>query len=142
MSIQDKHKESVADTLRYYLSKYANDFIILLDQDFRFIEFNERVVDFYGYSRDELMGMYAPQVRAPEVRESFLQQISLAKDGAIALYETMHQTKDGKKFPVEINLRAIDVDGKRSYQAVIRDITERKRLASFTSMPEYFDRHL
>ncbi|MDD5585071.1 MAG: PAS domain S-box protein, partial [Candidatus Omnitrophica bacterium] len=110
-----------------YLSKYANDFIILLDENFRFIEVNERVVDFYGYTSEELKGMYAPQFRTPAAKKDFLNQIKVAQVSGKALYETMHQRKDGTKFPVEISLRAIDNEGKRFYQAVIRDITERKK---------------
>ncbi len=110
-----------------YLSKYANDFIILLDDNFCFLETNERVPEFYGYTRDELIGMHATGLRAPETKAFFEEQISEAIKTGKALYETIHQRKDGTKFPVEINIHSIFVEGKRMYQAVIRDITERKR---------------
>ncbi|MFZ2397191.1 MAG: PAS domain S-box protein [Smithella sp.] len=108
------------------MSKYANDFIILLNENFRFIEVNERVKDFYGYSHEELIGMHASQLRASETKEEFVNQIKIAQLSGKALYETIHQRKDGSTFPVEISLRAIQSEGKRFYQAVIRDITERK----------------
>lgn len=111
----------------HYLSRYANDFILLLDENFHFLEVNERVVAFYGYTREELIGMHASQLRAPETKEDFINQINIAKTSGTALFETVHQRKDGKKFPVEINLRAIDIDGTKYFQAVIRDITERKK---------------
>ncbi|MDD5584792.1 MAG: PAS domain S-box protein, partial [Candidatus Omnitrophica bacterium] len=110
-----------------YLTKYANDLIILLDDDFRFLETNERVVDSYGYTREELLGMHATQLRAPETKVLFEEQIKPGRMTGKAVYGTLHQRKDGTKFPVEISLRAIDVDGKRFYQAIIRDITERKK---------------
>lgn len=109
------------------LSKYANDFIILLDENFRFLEVNERVVDFYGYTHEELIGMHASQLRSPEAKENFLKEINQAQDSGKALYETEHQRKDGSRFPVEISIRAIDSEGKRFYQAILRDITERKQ---------------
>jgi PAS domain S-box-containing protein len=108
-----------------YLTKYANDLIILLDEDFRFLETNERVIDSYGYTREELIGMHATQLRAPETKALFNEQIKPGRTGRV-VYETVHQRKDGTKFPVEISLSAIDIDGKRFYQAIIRDITERK----------------
>ncbi len=111
-----------------FLSQYANDFIILLDEHMRFLEVNERMVDGYGYTREELIGMHASQLRAPDAREEFNGQIARARDSGKELYETVHQSKDGKTFPVEISLRAIDSGGKSFYQAVIRDITERKRI--------------
>ena len=111
----------------HYLSKYANDIIILLDENFRFIEVNDHVVDFYGYTREELIGMHASQLRAPETKEDFINQIKLAQISGKALYETVHKRKDETMFPVEISLHAIDVEGKRFYQAIIRDTTERKK---------------
>ena len=116
----------LASTLTHYLSKYANDFIILLDENFRFLEVNERMVDFYGYTYEELIGMHASQLRAPETKDDFVKQTKVAQVSGNALYETIHKSKDGREFPVEISLRAIDNDGKKFYQAVIRDITERK----------------
>ena len=111
----------------HYLSKYANDFIILLDENFHFIEINERMIDFYGYTREELIGMHASQLRAPETKEEFEGQIKKAMVSGKALFETVHQRKDGSKFAVEINLHAIESEGKKYFQAVIRDISERKQ---------------
>jgi len=111
-----------------YLTKYANDLIILLDENFRFLEINERVIDSYGYSQKELIGMHATQLRAPEARDSFEKQVKPVREMGKALFETLHQRKEGTKFPVEISLRAIDVNKKRFYQAIIRDITERKKV--------------
>jgi len=111
----------------HYLSKYANDFIILLDENFRFIEVNERVIDFYGYTREELIGMHASDLRVPETRKDFMEQIKVAPVSGKTLYETIHQHKDGSRFPVEISVRAIDIEGKKFYQAVIRDISERRQ---------------
>jgi len=110
------------------LSQYANDFIILLDEGFRFLEVNERVVQGYGYSRQELIGMHASELRAPEVRADFVKQMSSAQQSGKVIYETVHRRKNGEAFPVEISLRAIDSDGRRFYQAVIRDISERRRI--------------
>lgn len=108
-------------------TRFANDFIILLDKDFYFLEVNKRVIDFYGYSRRELIGMHATSLRAPEVRGAFSEQVKPAQEQGLAVYETIHQQKGGERFPVEISLFAVDVEGKRFYQSVIRDISERKK---------------
>jgi len=122
---EDEAKLSVQNI--HYLSKYANDFIILLDENFRFIEVNERVIDFYGYTREELIGMHASDLRVSETKKDFMEQIKLAPVSGKTLYETIHQRKDGSRFPVEVSVRAIDSEGKTFYQAVIRDISERKQ---------------
>lgn len=109
-----------------FLSKFANDIIILLDEQFRFLEVNDRTLDCYGYTREEMVGMHATQLRAQETKEGFLEQIGVVEALGSSVYETVHQRKDGSRFPVEISLRLIISDGKRFFQAIIRDITERK----------------
>lgn len=125
---QDITARREAEVRLNMLSKYANDFIILLDDQFRFLETNERCQEYYGYTRAEMLGMHATVLRAPETKANFQAQVGQAVKQGQALYETVHRRKDGTTFPVEINLRAIDTGGKRLYQAVIRDISERKRV--------------
>jgi len=122
-----EEKEKLSSQYVHHLSKYANDFIILLDESFHFIEVNERVIDFYGYTREELIGMHASQLRPPETKNEFTNQITRLQTTDKVIYETRHQRKDGTQFPVEISLRTINSEGKRFYQAIIRDITERKQ---------------
>src|SRR5208283_1610712 len=43
------------------------------------------------------------------------------------LLEMVHQRKDGSTFPVEVSVRLAEVDGRRFWQSIVRDITERKR---------------
>lgn len=127
---EHKRKEEearVAATQISYLTKYANDFIFLLDDEFRILETNERAEDFYGYSKKDLVGMYASQMRAPDAKGAFSEQVKPARTTGKTIIETVHQQKNGTKFPVEISLRSFDIEGKRFYQAIIRDITERKK---------------
>ncbi|MFB3918976.1 MAG: PAS domain S-box protein [Candidatus Velamenicoccus archaeovorus] len=110
-----------------YLTKYANDLIILLDENFNLLEVNERAEDVYGYTRDELVGKHATFLRASEVREAFSRQIASVHEGGRVLFETVHMRKNEERFPVEISVNTFDADKKRFYLAVIRDITERKK---------------
>jgi len=139
---QAEEREKLAATLRHSLSKYANDFIMLLDEDFRFLEVNERAVDFYGYTREQMIGMHAWELRTLDTQEAFVKQIEHAQVSGKALYETVHQRKNGTTFPVEISLHAIENEGKRLYQAVIRDITERKQIERALQESEHKYREL
>jgi len=47
------------------MSRHANDAIFLYDEAGRILEANERAIERYGYSRDELVGMPADQLHAP-----------------------------------------------------------------------------
>jgi len=110
-----------------YLHKYANDIIFLADEDHRIVEANERAGAVYGYGPEELKGMHIPDLRPPQVRPEFPRALAEAEKTGGLVYETVHQRKDGTIFPIEVSLRILDIDGVRFYQAIIRDISERKK---------------
>jgi len=110
-----------------YLTKYANDIIILYDQELRLVEANERAVETYGYMREELLQLDALRLRPPETRPSLEATKKEVEEKKSLFFETIHQRKDGTTFPVEISTRLIEVGGKTFHQSIIRDITERKQ---------------
>lgn len=109
-----------------YLTKYANDIILLVDGDGKIVEANERAVETYGYPREVLLGMNIEQIRE-ESAEPVLgkELLDFASEGV--LYETVHRRSDGSVFPVEVSARSIQVEDRVYLQAIVRDITERKR---------------
>ncbi len=109
-----------------YLTKYANDIILMTDRNFKIIEANDRSVETYGYSRDELIGMDVRNLRSPEERPLLDGQFKQLDEKKGLILQTIHQRKDGSTFPVEASLRLIEVEGKKFYQSIIRDITKRK----------------
>lgn len=54
-----------------YLAKYANDIIVLCDSEFRIVEMNDRALEAYGYTREELLGRHISKLRAPEAAAEF-----------------------------------------------------------------------
>ena len=110
-----------------YISKYANDIIILSDEDGKIIEMNDAAINTYGYFKEELLQMSILDLHPPETHFDF----SSVRDAAInqnrLLFETVHQRKDGTKFYAEISSRIIDIEGGKYSQSIIRNITERKR---------------
>lgn len=110
-----------------YLHKYANDIILLADRDHRILEANERASAAYGFSREELLGKCIPDFRPPQVRPDFESTIREAERKEGLIFETLHQRRDGTIFPVEVSLRIFEIEGERFHQAIIRDITERKK---------------
>jgi PAS domain S-box-containing protein len=110
-----------------YLTRYANDIILLSDAERRILEANDRAVAVYGYSREELLGLNRRELRTPEAQakaESLLKRLE-QENGLV--YETTHRRKDGTAFPLEVSARLIHIDGKRFHQSIARDISERKR---------------
>ena len=53
---------------------------------------------------------------------------SLPEEGLV--FESRHRHKNGSIFPVEVSARPVEVDGQRLMLAIIRDITERTRMAA------------
>jgi two-component system, cell cycle sensor histidine kinase and response regulator CckA len=110
-----------------YLSKYANDIILLTDQDSKIVEANDRAVEYYGYTRDELLQLTLEELRSPEKR-SYIDMETLKAQGENGIVvETEHRRKDEMTFLVESSFRIIEVEGRTYCQNIIRDITERKR---------------
>ena len=108
------------------MTKYANDIILLYDDQFRIVEANERATLTYGYTREEFLGLTARDLRPPETWADLNAQIEQIKERKGLVFETIHRRKDGSTFPVEVSVRGLEVEGKQYFQSIIRDITERK----------------
>lgn len=109
-----------------FLTKYANDIIILTDREWKIVEANDRALQAYGYTRDEILQLNIRDLRSPEAPflDQFAEEIKAQKE---KVYETWHRRKDGTTFPVETSIRVIEVEGGEFHQGIIRDITGRKR---------------
>ncbi|MFA5403467.1 MAG: PAS domain S-box protein [Ignavibacteria bacterium] len=114
-----------------YLVKYANDIIILSDENFRIIEVNQRTLSIFGYSKDEIMNMKIPDLLASNAKPPV--EINTGenelKNGV--LIETIYKRKDNTTFPVEVSIRTMNINDKKYSQRVIRDISERKKVEEF-----------
>ena len=110
-----------------FLVKYANDIILLIDQDLRLLEANDRAVESYGYKRDELLRMSLQDLHPPEDRPFLEEKLHQVAKSEGLLFETRQQGKKGIPFPVEISLNLLKIEGQKIYQAIIRDVTERKQ---------------
>ena len=112
-----------------YLSRYANDIILLSDAAGRIMEANDRAVESHGYTGDELRRMNVAGLRASDEAAALTATWAKLKEkGAEGLvFEAEHVRKDGSRFPVEVSARSFVVEGREFRQSIIRDITERKR---------------
>lgn len=109
-----------------YILKYANDIILLIDKDLNIIEANDRAIEVYKYTRNELIGMKVMQLRLPDLAQQFEDQIKILNEISYSRFETIHIRKDGTTFPVEISARLVEIEGIKYYQSIGRDIAERK----------------
>ena len=111
-----------------YLTKYANDIIVVTDETGKIVEANERAEKAYGYARKELLGLRVTDLRdAAEDPAVFAGQVKQLQAAGELRYETRSRRKDGTMFPAEVSARLITVEGVRYMQGIIRDVSERKR---------------
>ncbi len=109
------------------------DAVLLLDEN-GFFDCNKSALEIFGCkTREELCSKH-PADLSPPVQPNNESSLSLA-DRMIAVamangrhhFEWMHRrVDDGRVYPAEVYLSAMELDGRKVIQAVVRDITERK----------------
>jgi PAS domain S-box-containing protein len=110
-----------------YLTKYANDIIFLMDSGWNIVEANDRALESYGYTREEMLRRKLGDLYAPDHSNDFQELVKNLGGHDGARGETVHQKCDGTQFPVESSARLIEIEGKRFYQCILRDISARKQ---------------
>ena len=108
------------------LVKNANDCIIMLDDNDRIIDVNDRCLSLYAYSRAEMLAMKGEQLFSDGKKHPFPGKPDRANKDDQALYVADHRRKDGSVFPVEISRVTMNVGGVFRTQEIIRDISERE----------------
>jgi PAS domain S-box-containing protein len=100
-----------------------------------FIECNQRTLRLYGCKSNDIIGegpeFFSPKTQ-PDGKSSMEKAIKLTRlvmEGQPQVFQWLHHRYDNREpFWVEVNLTRIKLGGKSNYmQAVVRDITERKK---------------
>jgi PAS domain S-box-containing protein len=103
----------------------TEDMIQVVDHETgRFLDVNETACRVHGYTREEFLALSVSDIapRAdqwPRTRED--------RRAGPPFFESLHRRKDGSVFPVEISVAYVALD-RKYVLAVVRDISERKRL--------------
>ena len=123
--MQEAEKQALAKHFEY-LSRNANDLILLADENFHIVEINDRSLALIGYQPDEMIGQPLSRFRSTSSREKAAQDYANPQSEGHARYETILSHRDGSELPVEVSAARVEVDGQNYYQLVVRDISERK----------------
>ncbi|HSQ77794.1 MAG TPA: PAS domain S-box protein, partial [Nitrospirota bacterium] len=132
-------RKRMEEELREQESKYrllfesAKDGIFITDET-GFIDCNQKGAEMYGLTKEEIIGRppsdFAPE-RQPDGRLSSGvagEKIRAALSGITQVFEWQPRHANGSSFDVEITLSRLELGGKIYLQAIVRDISERKRL--------------
>lgn len=111
----------------------ANDAIFLL-KDGQIIDCNKKALDMFGCTKLQIIGRSAYELSPPtqpDGRSSFqvvMSNIDVVKEGEPQFFEWKCLKFDGTPFDTEVSLNLIELKGDDCVQALIRDVTERKKM--------------
>jgi PAS domain S-box-containing protein len=109
----------------------AGDAIELADlETFRFVEFNDASCNLLGYTRDEYHKLSVFDIQAEIPEQELRERMSHLPTGEAVSFETRHRRKDGGVIDAQVNVRLIELGGRRHAVAIWSDISERKRVAA------------
>ncbi|HEY9298327.1 MAG TPA: histidine kinase dimerization/phosphoacceptor domain -containing protein, partial [Phormidium sp.] len=126
---------SLQESERKFRSLYeaTSDAVMLLEEDEVF-DCNHATLTLFGCSNKEQfygkkLSQFSPQFQPSGQDSSSLvaQRISTAMKTGSCRFDWLHKRLDGSEFPAEVLLNAMEINGKKVIQAVVRDITDRKR---------------
>ena len=115
------------------LLSIAADAIIAIDADHKITLFNEGAERIFGYSKAEILGQPLSRLIPDRYRMLHTHHIAALQMGQKASrlmgerQEIFGLRKGGAEFPAEASIAMVGGSEKKSFLAVLRDITERKR---------------
>ncbi len=114
------------------LFEHANDAILILDKD-HFVSCNPMAEKMFGLSKKELIGK-SPVELSPKTQEhggdshsEALQYIGAALAGEAEFFEWRFLRTDQTPFDCEVSLNRLEIHGRPFIQAIIRDISARRK---------------
>jgi len=113
-------------TRRRLLVEQSRDGIVVLDQNGKVYEANQRYADMLGYTMEEVLQLHLWDWDTQWTQEQLLEMVRTVDDTGDH-FETSHRRKDGTYIDVEISTNGTVYGGQKFVFCVCRDITERKR---------------
>ena len=110
----------------------ATDAIISVDEDQKIILFNNAAQKIFGYSGQEVIGKDLDTIIPPGYGlyhvylERFLKNRESNNTGKSLSLKAMR--KNGEVFPADLSLSVLDMGGKKTFTAIIRDVTRQRQM--------------
>ncbi len=131
----------LSDSVFKALLEAAPDGILLVDKRGSIVLANAQIEELFGHDREELIGhrvelLMPERFRSMHVshRDVYASQPETRPMGS--KFDLWGLRQDGTEFPVEISLSPSVIDGSTLTTAVIRDVTERRRIEDTLRLSE------
>ena len=111
----------------------ANDAYVCLDQAGVVRDWNRQAHETFGWTPEEAIGRRLDELIVPPLhreahRAGMKRYLNSGKSTMLnQRLELQALRRDGSTLPVEVRVRALDLDGQKIFSAFLHDITERKR---------------
>ncbi len=117
----------------------ASDAMFWTTPDGRIVDTNEAACRSVGYSRAELMGMAMFEFDLSCSAQSCHSRFETLRAKGTLTYESLHRTKDGRDFPVEVVANYVKFGDLERNCAFVRDVTAQKENQTRIEQLAHFD---
>ena len=136
ITIQKRLEKRLRENIEMFKSvvEHARDAIIMIDDDGKVIFWNKCAEEMFGYKAEEIIGKDIHLLCAPKrYYDSYRRGFDLFRksgEGEVIgkTTEVTALRKNGEEFPVELSVGAFRMKGRWHAVAIVRDISERKRM--------------
>ena len=104
----------------------AADLIHWIAPDGRVLYVSDSTCQRHGYSREELLGMTIFELDPSQSPDAWKKHWQEIKEQGSLTFESVHRTKQGEVFPVELSVNYVECGGQAYNFSFGRDISERK----------------
>lgn len=152
MAMKDQDRESVVKKLRELEDRYlavtetSVDAIVTADSNDDFLTWNKGAEMIFGYDPEEIIKVPVTTIIPERYRKAHIEGVKrFLKTGEKRLIgkqaELEALKKDGTEFPVELSLSSWESPSGKYFGAIIRDISERRRIEGLREEVQHMMRH-
>jgi PAS domain S-box-containing protein len=123
---QRKQREEVVKVRQFSLD-HAPDSVFWMGPKGNFVYVNDTACQTLGYSKEELLSMGVSDIDPNFPNGVPAEMAQNTERAGFSSVESVHKTKSGHVFPVELQVAYIEIEEKKYHCCFARDISERKR---------------
>jgi PAS domain S-box-containing protein len=124
--VTERKRTDVALHLTRFVFDNSSEGIFWMNSDADIVDVNEAACRSLGYSREEMLQLTIPDIDHLVNADGWRKDFEAIRQHGSITAETVHSTKDGKQFPVEIVANHIQFGSIELICTFVRNITERK----------------